>query len=118
MNKNKLVKMLVSLDGLNLDAHDIKISIDSINLILITAFGQISGKPCSKDMISSEAPEITVSNIIFNTVQNLFDKDEASEDCILLKDVTLLTSSLNTITYPFLYVFADDIIAATIGDAD
>lgn len=83
------------------------------SLIIITAAGTIYGTPCfslSKDDIADN-----FMNSIYEQAKDMTTSD-ASENCLILKEATLITNQGFKQSFRILFVFPDDIIAITVGD--
>lgn len=116
--KNVLVHMLSNIDKLNHSGNDFSFSINPYCLVLVTAAGTIKGNLCKP---ADNSPlEECIPDAIFCDIEKTINTeiDTSSSPFILLKDATLLDRSGTTIYYRYLYIFTNDIIAATIADAD
>lgn len=86
--------------------------------MLITAAGQITGTPlqAGDELKDGSTLEEYVLDNLFSAAEKVF-AEEDDDSFILLKNATLKTPRCD-ITYSYLYVFTDDIIAATVGTSD
>jgi len=88
-SKTTIVQSLLTMLEINSSTDtDVQMGYKNNRLALVTTAGTIIGTPLSQGEIPNR--------------------------CILLEDVILLTPAEKTFEYAFLYVFLDDIIAATI----
>ena len=115
MNKKFLIYLIHRAANLKMDTEDVSIALDNQSLVLLTAAGQITGTPLEKDTLKSEAIKEQVLDTLFLESGNVYSSEYNEDDFILLKNVTLITSSGNQLSYGYLYVFTDDIIAASFG---
>jgi hypothetical protein len=85
-------------------------------LVLITAAGQITGTPLLKADKNNETENFLIDSVFLEAAETY--KSISSDDSfILLKDAVLKTSTCD-ISYRILYVFTDNIIAASIGNPE
>ena len=89
-------------------------------LVLITAAGQITGIPLQVDdeLQAGDKSDLEgyVLDSIFSTASKVF-AEHKDDSFILLKNATLNTLGGN-ISYQYLYVFTDDIIAVTVANSN
>lgn len=108
-------------------------TLNSNNLVLITASGTIIGKPVPDSEVEelkknfstlshAESGLVTVQTLVKSVVK-AYKEDflvqppfDGNDGYILLKDVTIQNSGINT-TLPVMAVFFDQIIGASIGKA-
>lgn len=114
MDRKSLISFLYKVGNTSLETNNISISATNNALILITAAGQITGTPLRVDNNPNAKPD-AIDTLFHEVVKAC--SDGANDDVLLLKDAILKTPSGN-ITYRYLYVFTDDIIAATIANCD
>lgn len=115
MNKKALISIIHHAGNMSIDTGTVSINATNNLLILITAAGQITGTLLREE---SEANlEERVADTIFLNVANAVAEHADEDSFILLKDAVLKTASCD-ITYRYLYVFTDDVIAASIGNSN
>ena len=114
-NNYSLKKSLI----INLSDSTLVEGLEQNKLVLVTAFGNIVGKPLNdKDL------EHTDDNKNFLPIMvELFSKEylkdktaDGNDGYIILKDVKITSPSNTTTNLPFLVVFYDQIIGVTIGN--
>lgn len=115
MNKKALISFLHKVGNTSFKSEDISISATNDMLILITAAGQITGTP----LLKADNPDAkqTITDGIFLETAKTYSNETKEDSFLLLKNAVLQTSS-GAVSYRYLYVFTDDIIAATIGNTN
>lgn len=116
MNKKALIAMIHHVGNLKLNNDDASIELNNQGLVLLTAAGQIIGTPCQPDDKESANTKERILDSVFSEAGNAYTEATNENDFILLKNATLMTSSGQNISYGYLYVFTDDIIAASVTD--
>ena len=114
MDRKSFISFLYKVGNTSIETNNISISATNNALLLITAAGQITGTLMPTDNNPRTKPDAI--DTLFGEVVKVCSND-ADDDVLLLKDAILKTSS-GSITYRYLYVFTDDIIAATIANCD
>lgn len=114
MDKKALISAIHRVTNTSLGNEKFSISGTNDLLVLITAAGQITGTPLQ--VIDESSPKAYISDKLFSTVANFFAEKE-DDSFLLLKDAVLKTLGYD-ITYQYLYVFTDDIIAVTVTKSD
>lgn len=98
----------------NFGTESSPISLASNTLILITAAGQITGTVLrEKDDEADWKGQF--SDMMLLTAANVVAEHPGEDSFILLKDAVVINFG-KSISYSYLYVFTDDIIAVTIGN--
>lgn len=114
MNKKLLISLLDRSRNANLGTDSIPVSLASNTLILITAAGQITGTVLrEKDDKADWKGQF--SDMMLLTAAEVVAECQGGDSFILLKDAVVENFG-KSISYSYLYVFTDDIIAATIGN--
>lgn len=115
MDKKALIALVRHAGNLSFKEGDFSVSGKNDLLILITAAGQITGTPL-EDASTLDINQ-KVADTIFLAARNEFIESTSEDAFLLLKNATLKTANCD-ISYSYLYVFTDDIIAATIGSSN
>ena len=115
MNKKALVAMIHHAANLKLDTQDASIAFKDQKMIFLTAAGQIIGTPMQKDDEKPEDIKEQILDTLFFETGKTYSDTSNETDFILLKNAVLTTAAGNQISYAYLYLFTDDIIAATFG---
>lgn len=115
MDKNNFISLIQQATSKPIKNDVFSMDMSDHSLVLVTAAGTIVGTPLSK-CDESDLKEFAV-DALFYTLGETYRKKFNENSFILLKDAVLKTGSCD-ISYKFLYVFADDVIAVTIGNVD
>lgn len=105
-------------DSSNFQFDEAGVSVDAPDLILITAAGTIKGTPLiapNKPTEDTEPAEYFADTIFSTIQQKAASVEDRTCSSILLKDAELIIGTSQRISYGFLYVFLDDVIAVTIA---
>lgn len=113
MNKQFLISLIQRAANTPIKNDEFSMDMSGHSLVLVTAAGTIVGTPLLK-CDESDLKELAV-DAFFYTLGEAYSEKTNENSFILLKDAVLNTGSCN-ISYKFLYVFTDDVIAATIGN--
>lgn len=120
MDKKALISTIHRIMNASLGNEEVPIKGTNDLLVLITAAGQITGTPLqvSDELHTADKSDLEgyVLDTIFSTASEVF-AEHGEDSFILLKDAVLNTPSGN-ISYRSLYVFTDDVIAATIANSN
>lgn len=116
MNKKAFIELLHHSGNLQIDIHNASFSADNDLIVLVTAAGQISGTILKND--SSDATEERITDNLFLAIKNSYIENSKELDFILLKNAVLLLNSGKEVRYRYLYVFTDDVIAATVANSE
>lgn len=119
MDKKALISTIHSIANMSLGNEEVSITATNKLLVLITAAGQITGTPLqmSDELQKSDNPnpERYVADTIFSTASKVI-AEQGDSSFIFLKDAVLKTPGQN-ISYQYLCVFTDDVIAATVTNS-
>lgn len=115
MNKQFLISLIQRAANTPIKNDEFSMNISGHSLVLVTAAGTIVGTPLSK-CDESDLEELA-TDAFFYTLGETYSEKTNDNSFILLKNAVLKTGSCN-ISYKFLYVFTDDVIAVTIGNID
>lgn len=115
MDKKALLNLIYHAGNVSIKKDDFSMNGSNDLLILITAAGQIIGTPLLEPD-SSNLNQMATDTLFLNVVQT-FKKSFNEESFLLLKNAVVKTTG-NDVVYRYLYVFTDDIIAATVADSN
>lgn len=114
--KTSLTKYLAHLLTMNKQDKSFPVDLTNNVLVLVTAAGTIKGTPT----FSIPEEEKDINQSIFSTAFKVAAKNDtsnSSEDCILLKNATLITGNTSCV-FNYLFIFVDDIIGLSISGSD
>lgn len=115
MDKKALLNLIYHAGNVSIKKDDFSMNGNNDLLVLIIAGGQIIGTPLQTPD-SSDLSQMATDTLFLNAAQAF--KDSAKEDSFLLLKNAVLRIAGNDVAYRYLYVFTDDIIAATIADSN
>ncbi len=119
MDKKALISAIHRISNASLGGKEISVTTTNELLVLVTAAGQIFGTPLQighKLQKNNEFdPKRYAADTIFSIASELIT-EQGEDSFILLKDAVLRTSGEKT-AYQYLYVFTDDVIAATVTNS-
>lgn len=115
MDKKALLNLIFYAGNTSIQKGDFSLNSENDLLVLITAAGRIIGTPL-QEPDSSDINQLATDTLFLNAAK-AFKESAKEDDFLLLKDAVLETHGSSD-TYRYLYVFTDDIIAATVANSD
>ncbi len=116
MDKKALISAIHHVTNMTLSSENLSVTTTNELLVLITAAGQIIGTPWQVGHKLQENDKSGLENRLPSEIflaTSKFMAEQGEDSFILLKDAVLRTSG-EKIAYQYLYVFTDDVIAATV----